>query len=139
MKQLALSLRSVFISAIVGSALIGCSPEHGVEFSSATTELEGIVLSNSAIELEVGQVIGVRATATKNDERKPNWEVSIESVDKPIFSALTTWAPRDEEGRNVYAIIAHKEGVDSFTMVTKEKHEVTVSITVTPRTESEED
>ena len=56
-------------------------------------------------------------------------------MDKPIFSGSKTWAPKDNEDRSVYAIIAHKSGVDSFTMVTKEKHEVTV----TPRTESNEE
>ena len=60
-------------------------------------------------------------------------------MDKPIFSWSKTWAPKDNEDRSVYAIITHKGGVDSFTMVTKEKHEVTVPVTVTPRTESNED
>lgn len=71
MKQMTLSLRAVLTSLFFSGVLMSCSPEHGIEFSNVTTELEVIVLSNSAIELKFDQVIGVRATATKNDEYKP--------------------------------------------------------------------
>ncbi len=81
-------------------------------------------------------MIGVRPTATKNGERKEDWQVELESVENPIFSALTTYASTEDD--NVYAVIAHEAGVGSFTMTTKKKHEVTVLVNIVPRTTDDE-
>jgi hypothetical protein len=128
-------IRSFFFLASLAISLSACTPEYGVDFATATEELEGMEIENSSIVLEVGQVIGVRPTATKNGERKEDWDVELESVENPIFSALPTYASSAED--KVYAVIAHQEGAGSFTMITKDKHEVTVVVNIVPRTTDE--
>ncbi|MCH2108679.1 MAG: hypothetical protein MK135_05085 [Polyangiaceae bacterium] len=124
----------VFILPGALVCLSACSPEHGVEFATVTPELEGMVIDNSYLELEVGQTIAVRGTGTKNGERKEKWSVALESVSNPTFSAQETYAPL-VDNKETYAVIAHEEGEGSFTVILDKKHDIQVSVVVKPRAE----